>query len=178
MKYLVTGGAGFIGSHLTDFLINNDCEVIVLDNLSSGKIENVNQKAKFVQGSILDQKLCASLINEVDGCFHLAAIASVEIAKNEWFYTNQVNLAGSVNIFELAAKKNIKVIYASSAAVYGNNDNLPLSEADTPLFASNYGLDKYTNELHARLGASLHNLKSIGLRFFKVYGQRQDPASP
>lgn len=178
MRALVTGGAGFIGSHLVDRLLNEGWYVTVLDSLISGKLENVNKNATFVCGDILDFKLLESLLKDVSVVFHLAAIPSVQQSTERWIDCHKVNLGGSINVFEAASNQNVPVIYASSAAVYGNSMSLPLKESTVVLPSSPYGFDKYSCEVQAQLFAKFKNLQSIGLRFFNVYGPRQDPASP
>lgn len=178
MHYLITGGAGFIGSHLADFLITAGHQVSVLDNLSTGKKENLVPAAKLIIGDICDQATVAKAIEGCDGVFHLAAIASVAKSMEEWAPTHQVNQTGAVIVFDEAAKRNLPVVYASSAAVFGDNANLPLTEESETKPLSPYGLDKLLCEWQAAMGARCHDLKSVGLRFFNVYGSRQDPKSP
>src|SRR5262249_48459574 len=121
-----------------------------------------------------------TIIKNVDAVFHLAAIASVERSTKDWLRTHQVNSSATVNLFDAIArsKKTIPVVYASSAAVYGSNESLPLNEqlAVTPISA--YGEDKLACEWHGRIAATIHGIPNAGLRFFNVYGPRQDPASP
>jgi UDP-glucose 4-epimerase len=181
--YLVTGGCGFIGSHLCDALHRQGHTVLALDNFSNGKRENINGTATIIAGDILDKKLMIDLMQKVDGCFHLAAITSVELSNRDWLATHEINLIGTLNVFDCARKvknfnKNVPVIFASSAAVYGDNNNIPLNENElaTPLTA--YGADKRSCELHARVATDIHHVPTIGLRFFNVYGSRQDPHSP
>ena len=134
-KYLVTGGAGFIGSHLVDRLIDQGNHVIVLDNLSSGKLDNLNMQAEFVEGDICDKELVQFLMNKVDGCFHLAAIASVDLSVQQWSKTHEVNLTGTINMFEASSKRDsgvVPIVYASSAAIYGDNASVPLEEIAQP----------------------------------------------
>jgi UDP-glucose 4-epimerase len=180
MRCLVTGGAGFIGSHLVDKLIDIGYQVTIIDNLYTGSPANVNSAANFVQGDIRDTDLVQKLMREVDVCFHLAAITSVMVSNQEWSMSNEVNLGGTIKIFEASRKlaRSIPIIYASSAAVYGNNQNMPLRESELPAPINFYGLDKYASELHASVSASIYNIPSVGLRFFNVYGPRQDPSSP
>ncbi|NNM59930.1 MAG: NAD-dependent epimerase/dehydratase family protein [Legionellales bacterium] len=181
-KYLVTGGAGFIGSHLVSALLAKKHDVIVLDNLLTGKIENVPEEAHFVLGSICDAPLVKKLLEGTDGCFHLAAIPSVLKANEAWLDTHQINLAGTITIFDAARTANkgcpVPVVYASSAAVYGDNTDLPLSESCQPTPVGAYGVDKFACELHARVAGIVHKVPTYGLRFFNVYGPRQDPNSP
>jgi len=177
-SYLVTGGAGFIGSNLVDYLVNAGHQTTVLDSLLTGKIENINKLAKFIHGSITDAPLLEAAFDGIDVCYHLAAIPSVQDSIKNWSKCHQVNLGGSINVFEIAAKKNIPVIYASCAAVYGSPLNVPIREDSAIAPVAPYGFDKYSNEVHAKLFADLKGLKSTGLRFFNVYGSRQDPASP
>ena len=177
-NYLVTGGAGFIGSHLVDYLINSGHQVTVLDSLLTGKLENVNKAAKFIHGSVTDKAALEQAFEEIDYCYHLAAIPSVQGSIDRWSKCHEVNLGGAINVFELAVSKRIPVIYASSAAVYGNPKRMPIREEDEVTPTSPYGFDKYSAEVHAKLFGDLKGLKSVGLRFFNVYGPRQDPASP
>ncbi len=177
-SYLVTGGAGFIGSHLVDYLIGTGNKVTVLDSLLTGKIENINKSAHFIHGSITDVPVLESAFDGIDFCYHLAAIPSVQDSIKNWSDCHKVNLGGSINVFEIAVRNNIPVIYASSSAVYGSLTDVPIKE-DSPIApVAPYGFDKYSNEVHAKLFADLKGLKSTGLRFFNVYGSRQDPASP
>lgn len=176
-KYLITGGAGFIGSHLAKKLVDQKHEVIILDNLSTGKLENIDSRCKFIEGSVTNQNV-VNIMPEVDFCFHLAAIPSVQSSITDWAKANFVNLHGSVNIFEQAAINQVPVIYASSAAVYGNPITLPLAEEDTSEVLSPYAYDKYSIEQQAKLFYKIKGLRSIGLRFFNVYGPKQDPSSP
>lgn len=180
MKFLVTGGCGFIGSHLVDELCRHGHEVIILDDLSTGKREYAHPYATLVVGDITDPNLVGSLLDGVHGCFHLAAIASVERSRLEWYSTHQVNVGGMVNLFDAIVKinRNIPVVYASSAAVYGMAGALPITEAKPPTPLSAYGVDKLFCEYHGRIAAEIHGISNIGLRFFNVYGPRQDPLSP
>lgn len=177
--WLVTGGCGFIGSHLCAALVSAGHRVRVLDNLSTGRRENLAAGAELLEGDVGDPALLAHAMEGVDGCFHLAAIASVERGVREWLETHRVNLSAFVALLDAArAEGGVPVVYASSAAVYGSNDALPLTEtADTkPLSA--YGADKLGCELQARVAGAVHGIPTLGLRFFNVYGIRQDPASP
>lgn len=181
--YLVTGGLGFIGSHLVDALQGRGNGVRVLDNLSTGKRANVAPSTEIVVGDVADGGAVAAAMRGVDGCFHLAAVASVAASVEDWVGTHRTNLTGTITILDAARRagahgRPIPVIYASSAAVYGDNPALPLGEdAETrPLTA--YGADKLGCEQHARVAGHVHGVPTVGLRFFNVYGPRQDPSSP
>ena len=132
-KYLVTGGCSFIGSHLCDALQAAGHTVRILDDLSTGKRENVPDIEEILVGDVADQNVVRTAMEGVDGCFHLAAIASVQRSNEEWALTHRVNLGGSVNVLEAARTANngapVPVVYASSAAVYGDNPDMPLTEA-------------------------------------------------
>ncbi len=181
-NYLVTGGCGFIGSHLVDALIEAGHRVSVLDDLSTGSRDNLHPKAELVVGDIRDVPLVKMVMAGMDGCFHLAAVASVELSVRAWAETHQVNLSGAISVFEAAKDaldgRPIPVVYASSAAIYGDNASMPLSEKALPRPLTAYGADKLGCELHARVGQLVHQVPSMGMRFFNVYGPRQDPQSP
>jgi UDP-glucose 4-epimerase len=179
-RYLVTGGAGFIGSHLVETLIGEGHRVRVLDDLSSGKRRNIPEEAEFVVGDITDAGVVATAFDGIDGCFHLAAIASVEQARRDWVRTHQVNLSGTINLFNAARcrRSEVPVVYASTAAVYGNGGAAPASEDSFPVPISVYGADKRGCELHARAAGVAYGVRTTGLRFFNIYGPRQDPRSP
>lgn len=182
MKYLVTGGCGFIGSHLCDALIEQGHTIRVLDDMSTGVVDYLPLEAELVLGDVADLALVKGAMQDVDGCFHLAAVASVERSNNDWCGTHKINQQGSVNVFEAARmcgrNKTIPVVYASSAAVYGDNATIPLDEASMPRPISAYGADKLGSEHHARVAWLTHNVSTVGMRFFNVYGPRQNPASP
>lgn len=180
--YLVTGGAGFIGSHLVDALLARGDRVRVLDNLSTGKRENLDSAAELIVGDVADAAGVADVMQGVDGCFHLAAVASVELGNRDWLGTHRTNLTGAITIFDAARRARrdhtVPVVYASSAAVYGDSAELPLAETAATRPLSAYGADKLGCELHARVAAHVHGVRAAGCRFFNVYGPRQDPASP
>ena len=180
--YLVTGGCGFIGSHLSDALIAGGHSVRILDDLSSGKRENTPPEAEISVGDITDTAIVRRLMASVDGCFHLAAIASVQRSVEDWAGTHRVNLTGTINVLDAAriarGGKPVPVAYASSAAVYGDNSNVPLGEDAITLPLTSYGADKLGSEQHARVAAVVHGVPTVGLRFFNIYGPRQDPKSP
>jgi UDP-glucose 4-epimerase len=180
--YLVTGGAGFIGSHLVEALLARGDRVRVLDDLSTGKRENLGSAAELIVGDVADAARVAGAMQGVDGCFHLAAVASVELGNRDWLGTHRTNLTGAITIFDAARRaqpnRTVPVVYASSAAVYGDTPDLPLAETAATRPLSAYGADKLGCELHARVAAQVHGVRTAGCRFFNVYGPRQDPASP
>ncbi len=178
-KYLVTGGCGFIGSHLVDALVAAGHAVRILDDLSTGRRENVPGISDIVVGDVGDAPTVQRAMEGVDGCFHLAAIASVQRSNEEWALTHRVNLTGTVNVFDAArAEGKIPVVYASSAAVYGDNPDMPLREESETRPLTAYGADKLGCELHARVAGNVHGVPTTGFRFFNIYGPRQDPGSP
>lgn len=178
--FLVTGGCGFIGSHLCDALLADGHSVRVLDDLSSGKREHLSPRASLIEGSVTDAPLMRRALDGVAGCFHLAAIASVERGMREWLPTHRTNLGGTVTLFDaiVGLGQRIPVVYASSAAVYGEPASLPLEEGAAKRPVSAYGADKYGSELHAYVATFAHGIPTVGLRFFNIYGPRQDPHSP
>lgn len=178
-EYLLTGGCGFIGSHLAEALIARGDRVRILDDLSTGSRANLAPGAELIVGDVADPATVAAAMQGVDGCFHLAAIASVERGVREWLLTHRVNLSGTIAVFDAArAAGGIPVVYASSAAVYGEQETLPITEdaPKTPLSA--YGADKLGCEQQARVAGHVHGVPTMGLRFFNVFGPRQDPKSP
>lgn len=181
-SYLVTGGCGFIGSHLADALIEHGHTVRILDDLSTGRIENKPAEAELFEGDVADPYIVSMAMRRMDACFHLAAIASVERSNIDWGATHRTNLTGSITVFDAARRANtghpIPVVYASSAAVYGQNLNVPLSETSAVRPVSAYGADKLGSEQHGLVAWHVHGVPTCGLRFFNVYGPRQDPASP
>ena len=181
-RYLVTGGAGFIGSHLVESLLDDGHAVRVLDDLSSGNRCNIPPAAEFLKADVVDADAVGPAFDGIDGCFHLAAIASVERCNRDWLRTHQVNLTGTVNVFNavrrLRRDKAVPVVYASTAAVYGNSGGAPVGEQSCAMPLSAYGADKRAGELHARAAGLTHRLSTAGLRFFNIYGPRQDPRSP
>ena len=181
-EYLVTGGCGFIGSHLCETLLRRGDQVRVLDDLSTGCLENVPPEAILMEGDIRDARVVSAAMAGCAGCFHLAAIASVERGRLEWLETHRINLFGTLQVFDVARQAGPGgcplPVYASSAAVYGDQVSRLISEALLPLPVSAYGADKLSCEHHARVAALVHGVPTTGLRFFNVYGPRQDPRSP
>ncbi len=184
-RILVTGGAGFIGSHTVDLLLSEKKEVVVLDNLSSGRLENLDlthPHLEFIEGDILEFPLLQDLVQTCDAVLHLAAIASVPLSIEEPIYSFQVNTQGFLHVLQAVhkAERDVRLVYASSAAVYGKTEELPCRD-DRPLsgqLLSPYALQKLHDEDYAKLYMKLHGIKSLGLRYFNVYGSRQDPHSP
>lgn len=180
--FLVTGGCGFIGSHLTDALLARGDQVRILDDLSTGRRENVPANVEVMVGDVADAALVRRAMAGVAGCFHLAAIASVQRSVEDWLGAHRANLTGAIAIFDAARNaagpNPIPVVYASSAAVYGDNDAVPLAEVATTRPLTAYGADKFGCELHGHVGWHVHRVPNTGMRFFNVYGPRQDPKSP
>ncbi|MBF0340863.1 MAG: NAD-dependent epimerase/dehydratase family protein [Magnetococcales bacterium] len=181
--WLITGGCGFIGSHLADALLARGDRVRILDDLSTGKRENLPARQELILGNVVSSERVEQAMDGVDGCWHLAAIASVSRCNEEWIPSHQVNQTGSIRVFEAARRlgrqgRPIPVVYASSAAVYGDNPALPVAETAEARPLTAYGADKLGSELHARVAAGVHGVGSTGLRFFNVFGPRQDPDSP
>lgn len=184
-RVLVTGGAGFIGSATVDLLLQKGKQVVVLDNLFSGKLTNLdltNPCLEFIEGDVLDYTLIESLVKSCDAVVHLAAIASVPFSIENAIYTSQVNTQGFLHILEAVRheRRSIRLIYASSAAVYGDDQALPCRDDQpiTEVALSPYAIQKRHCEDYAVLYKKLHNIPSLGLRYFNVYGEKQDPASP
>ena len=180
MISLVTGGAGFIGRRLVERLLDDGDRVIVLDDLSSGDGDKLDGRAELVVGSILDAEALARACQGVNRVFHLAAIASVARCNEDLTASHRVNLTGFVGLLEILAQGASRpaLVYASSAAVYGDNPEVPLLETAGPRPLSPYGADKLGCELHAAAAAAVYGLNSTGFRFFNVYGPGQDPSSP
>jgi UDP-glucose 4-epimerase len=178
--FLVTGGAGFIGSHLCEALLRDGHAVRVLDDLSTGKRENLPPGVELIEGDIADRAAVEASVAGVDGCFHLAAIASVVRGIEDWLGTHRANLTGTITVFDAIRRERtgIPVVYASSAAVYGDCPTMPITEDAPKRPLSAYGADKYACELHALVASHVHRVPTVGLRFFNVYGPRQDPSSP
>ena len=178
----MTGGCGFIGSHLCDALVAQGHGVTILDDLSTGHLHQAPASARVVVGDVRDSHLVGQLMQEADGCFHLAAIASVFRANEDWQGTHAVNQTGTVNVLDAARSgsggRKVPVVYASSAAVYGDSPAVPLTEREDVRPLTAYGADKLGSEIHARVAWTVHGVPTTGLRFFNVYGPRQDPRSP
>jgi nucleoside-diphosphate-sugar epimerase len=181
-RVLVTGGAGFIGSHLVDTLVAEGCDVVVLDDLSSGSLSNlkhVKNKITFYQGDIQDQKILMQAAKNCEVIFHQAAMVSVTKTVDNPVDSAFINDIGTLLVLESARQNKVKrVILASSSAVYGDDPLLPKHENMPPKPMSPYAVQKLTGELYARIYYDLYGLETVCLRYFNVYGPRQDPSSP
>ena len=182
-KILVTGGAGFIGSNLCEELVKKGNYVVCLDNFSTGRIENIqglldNNRFKLIEGDIRNLDTCLKAVNGVDVVFHEAALGSIPRSIDDPITTNAVNISGFLNM--LVAAKNAKIdrfIFAASSSAYGDNETIPKVEDTIGKPLSPYALTKYVNELYAHVFSITYGLKYIGIRYFNVFGRRQDPNS-
>ena len=180
-KVLVTGGAGFIGSNLCDYLVKNQNEVYCLDDLSTGKIENISPlidlpNFHFINGDIRDYQTCNDTTAKVEIVFHQAALGSVPRSIDNPLLTHSVNNTGFLNMLEAARQNKIeRFIYAASSSTYGDSKELPKVEDNIGKPLSPYAVTKLSNELYARIFADLYGTKVIGLRYFNVFGRKQDP---
>jgi UDP-glucose 4-epimerase len=179
MKILITGGAGFIGSNLVDKLIDEGYKVFIIDNLLSGKKENINKKAIFYKIDICHLNKILPLFKGIDYVFHLAANPRVIFSVENPIESHKVNVDGTLNVLYASYKNKVKrLIFASSSAVYGDIKKLPLKENMTPNPVSPYGLHKLIGEYYCKLFSNLYNLETVCLRYFNVYGPRMDPNGP
>ena len=180
MKYIVTGGAGFIGSHIVEAVAGSH-EVVVIDNFSSGKWENMREfpeSVRVIEGSVTDLSLLKDTFKGVDGIFHLAAIASVARSVDNPLATHETNLTGTLNVLLAAQICGVKkVVLASSSAVYGNEPTVPKHEDMPPAPLSPYAVSKLAAEYYSNVFSELFNVKTVSLRYFNVFGPRQDPHS-
>lgn len=182
-KILVTGGAGFIGSNLCEELVKKGNYVVCLDNFSTGRIENIqglldNNRFKLIEGDIRNLDTCLKAVNRVDVVFHEAALGSIPRSIDDPITTNAVNISGFLNM--LVAAKNAKIdrfIFAASSSAYGDNETIPKVEDTIGKPLSPYALTKYVDELYAHVFSITYGLKYIGIRYFNVFGRRQDPNS-
>ncbi|WP_435174392.1 NAD-dependent epimerase/dehydratase family protein [Halorussus sp. AFM4] len=171
---LITGGAGFVGSHLAEALVG-DNEVRVLDDLSGGAREHVPEGAELVEGDVCDGETVAEAMAGADLVFHEAALVSVEESVADPPRSNRINAAATVNLLERAREEDARVVLASSAAVYGHPESVPVAEGDAKEPTSPYGIDKLTLDHYARRYRDLYGLETVPLRYFNVYGPRQNP---
>jgi UDP-glucose 4-epimerase len=183
-KVVVTGGAGFIGSHVAQELAKRDYEVIIIDNLTTGRLSNMEsilgvKNAVFVRGSIVDLPLLRKLFSGVDYVFHQAAVPSVPRSIKNPRASHIANTTGTLNVLLAARDKGVKkVIFASSSSVYGDTPTLPKIEDMPPNPQSPYAVTKLAGEYYCRVFQSIYGLNTICLRYFNVFGPRQDPGSP
>jgi len=181
-RWLITGGAGFIGSHLVEALVTRGASVRVLDNFSTGRWENlapVRDRIEIIEGDIRDPRMVESATDGVEVIAHLAAIVSVQASLEAPRETMDVNIGGTLNLLEAARRAGTRrCLFASSAAVYGDHSNLPLPEDLPPRPLSPYAASKVAGEALCQTYQSAYGLRTVVLRFFNVYGPRQDPHSP
>ena len=182
-KVLVTGGAGFIGSNLTETLLKQGHLVRVLDNFSTGRRENLVFDKPFpsleiIEGDICDLNICQRAMNDVEFVFHQAALASVQRSVEDPLTSNSVNVEGTLNVLLAARDAGVKrFVYASSCAVYGDDPIIPKREEMAPNPLSPYALQKYIGEEYCRLFSQLYRLETVSLRYFNIFGPKQDPTS-
>ncbi|MDH5387421.1 MAG: NAD-dependent epimerase/dehydratase family protein [Gammaproteobacteria bacterium] len=181
MKALVTGGAGFIGSHIVDRLLNDGHEVIVLDDFSTGHRSNLadNNLLSIIEGDISNYETVKQCMTGVDWVFHKAAVASVPKTVNDPVGSSLINYQGTLHLLEAARENKVKrFVFASSAALYGDEPTLPKVETMCPVTLSPYAVDKLASESACGMYTKLYGLETVCLRYFNVYGPRQDPSSP
>ena len=183
--FLVTGGAGFIGSHLVEYLVRNGAgRIVVLDNLATGKFENISSfvedgKVTFIEGSIADLATCQSATKGIDYVLHQAALGSVPRSIEFPLNTHHINATGFIHMLEAAKLNKVKrIVFASSSSVYGDSKQLPKKEGDFGNPLSPYAVSKRSNELYADVYARTYAMQIIGLRYFNIFGPRQDPNGP
>jgi UDP-glucose 4-epimerase len=179
MKYLVTGGGGFIGSHLASYLADQQHDVVVLDNFSTGKRENIKHPAiKLIEGDIRDFDCVSMAVAGVDTVFHQAALCSVPRSVADPISTHAVNTSGFLNVLEASRRAGVRrVVFASSSSVYGDSETLPKHELMPTNPLSPYAVSKLMGEHYCQLYWRLFGLETVALRYFNVFGPRQDPAS-
>ena len=182
MRYLITGGAGFIGSNLADNL-KTDHEVTIIDNFVTGRRENIkdlkdHQNITFIEGTITDADLMHDITKGIDGIFHQAAIPSVPRSVRDPIATNEANITGTLQLLYAAKENKVrKVVTASSSSVYGDTPTLPKEEGMPPNPLSPYAVTKLTDEYYGKVFSDLYGIQTVFLRYFNVFGPRQDPAS-
>jgi len=183
LKFLVTGGSGFIGSMICQKLIQLGFEVTALDDLSTGHLNNLSEIMEninftFIKGDVRDYKTCLQCMEDKDYVIHQAALVSVPRSIEEPILNNQINIDGFINVLEAARFSRVKrVVFASSSAIYGDNEDEMKTEERYGNVISPYALSKYVDELYASLYSRIYGLETVGLRYFNVYGPKQDPSS-
>jgi nucleoside-diphosphate-sugar epimerase len=182
MRYLVTGGAGFIGSNTVDELVRRGHSVVVLDDLSAGKEENladVRSKITFVKGSITDIEAVQKATHQAEFVIHLAARTSVPRSVKDPLETNRINVDGTLNVLIAARDNKVRrIVFAASSSAYGETPTLPKTESMQPKPISPYGVSKYVGELYAQTFGRCYGLENVSVRYFNIFGPRQDPGSP
>jgi len=180
-NYLITGGAGFIGSHLVETLVNSGCRVRVLDDFSSGKEENLKDltdRIEIIRGDIRNLQLCLKAVEDMEVILHQAAVASVPRSISEPILAHEVNLTGTLNLLLAAARTKVKsLVFASSSAVYGDDPVFPKKEDSLGKPLSPYAAQKLASEKYIQVFSSLYGFNAVCLRYFNVFGPRQDPQS-
>ena len=180
-RILITGGAGFIGSNLSEYLLEKGCGVVCLDNLATGSIENVNYLSTnpnftFIEGDIRDISVCHAAVKDVDFVLHQAALGSVPRSIKDPITSNEVNVSGFLNMLIASRDAGVKrFIYAASSSTYGDSESLPKVEETIGRPLSPYAITKYVNELYADVFSKTYGIETIGLRYFNVFGRKQDP---
>ena len=182
MRYVVTGGAGFIGSNTVEELVRRGHSVVVLDDLSGGKEENladVRNKITFIKGSISDIEAVRKAMHEAEYVLHLAARTSVPRSVKDPIETNRINIDGTLNVLVAARDAKVKrIVFAASSSAYGETPTLPKVETMQPEPISPYGVTKYVGELYAQTFGRCYGLENVSLRYFNIFGPKQDPSSP
>jgi len=180
-KFLVTGGAGFIGSHIATGLVERGDEVVVLDNLSTGKRENLEHlgdRVTFHEGCLLDRNIVEKALDGVEVVYHQAALASVPRSVKEPLATNAACVTGTLNVLDAARQAGVRrVVYAGSSSAYGDQPNMSKRETDLPNPLSPYAAAKLAGELYCKSFAATYGLETVVIRYFNVFGPRQDPNS-
>lgn len=180
-KVLITGGAGFIGSNLIERFLNQNNRIVCFDNFATGKKENIepfikNPDFKMIEGDIRDPESCREAVKDVEIVLHQAALGSVPRSIKDPVTTNEVNIGGFVNMLQAVREAGIKrFVYAASSSTYGDHAALPKVEETIGKPLSPYAITKYVNELYAEIFSKLYGIETIGLRYFNVFGRRQDP---
>lgn len=179
MRYLVTGGAGFIGSNLVDALITQGHSVRVIDNFSTGKRENLNLGAELVEADVTRLKSIQEAFEGIDGVFHTAALPRVQLSIENPLETNEANITGTLNVIVAARDAGVtRIVYSASSSAYGDSISLPLKEEMKPNPKSPYGLQKYVGEEYMRLASLFYGMETVSLRYFNVYGPRMTDDGP